>query len=281
MHGMSRVWWYPAAAVVLLTASGAWGHADWQPDEVRGGTEQALTLFVPPEKEGAENARIDVTVRAGWDAPACDAPPGWTCERSVEDAREVVSFVRRVRLAPENRFEVSLQVPDRPGEHVFAVTQTYDDGTGVQWSGPPGDEFEGAVLTVVRQTATRPTTQQSSPQPAAGPRLTVAPAPQETAGPTEAQEASPRPAASSPGTEALTASASASASASATAGAPAPAAAPVLPRRAGRFSVADVQAAEPAERHARVAVLAAAALLLTAAFGLLAVGMRHASRRAT
>ena len=275
---MSRLWRHlvlPAAAVVLLTASAAWGHADWQPDQVQGGTQQALTLFVPPEKEGAENARIDVTVLAGWDAPACDAPPGWTCERTLEGAREVVSFVRRVRLAPENRFEVSLQVPDRPGEHVFAVTQTYDDGTGVQWSGPPGDEFEGAVLTVLDPTGARPTAPGSSPSPAAGPRLTARPRAMSTTVPTAPRGGTAQPAASP------SASAGKAVRTSATTGAPTPAAAPVLPRRAGRFSVEDVQAAESSTTQSRVAVLTAAALLLTAALGLLAVGLRHVSRRRT
>ena len=271
---MSRWWSTTAAAavLVLLTASGAWGHADWQPDEVRVGTEQELTLFVPPEKEGAENARIDLTVLPGWDAPACDPPPGWTCETSVDGSREVVSFVRRVRLAPENRFELSLRVPDRAGEYVFAVTQTYDDGTGVQWSGPPGDEFEGAVLTVVGPTGASPAEQAPPPPPrGAPPRMTMARAPPQTTRPA-APTAGPGGQASAP------VSASAAGTASATAEAPPPAAAPLLPRRPGRFAVEDVQAAQSSVTHERLAVVSAAALLLAAALGLLAVRVRKASR---
>jgi len=263
-----------ATALVLVTALGAWGHADWQPDQVAGGTEQELTLFVPPEKEGAENARIDLAVLPGWDAPACDPPPGWTCETSVDRSREVVSFVRRVRLAPENRFELSLRVPDRAGEYVFAVTQTYDDGTGVQWSGPPGDEFEGAVLTVVRPTATSPAKQAPSSSPRGErPRMTMAPAPPQTtrpAAPTAGDRAQP---------SALVAASAAATASAMTEVSPLPAAAPVLPRRPGRFAVEDVQAAQPSATHERLAVVSAAALLLTTTLGLLAVRLRSASRR--
>lgn len=253
-----------AVVLALLAApTAAWGHAEWRPAEVVGGTTRGMTLFVPPEKPGVENVRIDLEVRPGFSVPSCDPPPGWSC--AAPDGATVVSFEQQVRIASESRFDLELTIPETPGEVVFAVTQTYDDGTGVRWAGPRGDEFEGAILRVTTTSPGPSPTAPRSPTPGAGPSLapppdspspSVMPSPQPSSAASPSASASPLPSATTPAAETE------------------PPAAVVLPRTPGRFVV---PAAQPSDDGLgdRVAALVAGGLLLAAMLGHLALATRR------
>lgn len=263
-----------AGLLVLLTPALALGHAEWQPAEVAAGSTSALVLFVPPEKDGVENVRIDLELVQGFRADACDPPPGWTCDSTAT----VVSFVRRVGLASESRFGVELTAPRQPGPRVFPVTQTYDDGTGVRWSGPPGDEFEGAILRVTGSSAAPDrTAAPSGPSPSSAPRASRNPG--SSSGPALVAAPAVPAQPSSAGTPAPDASS----------GAPVPAPgldapdgqvapAPAIPRAPGRFLVQETTSAGGSIRD-DLAVLAAGGLLLAAALGQAAAAVRRAGGR--
>jgi hypothetical protein len=251
----------------LAVPAAAWGHAEWRPAEVPAGATAPLVLFVPPEKPGVENVRIDLEMLPGFRAASCQAPAGWTCEASAG----AVSFVRRVGLAPESRFGVEMAVPREPGLRVFAVTQTYDDGTGVRWSGPPGDEFEGALLRVTDGAA--PAAERSPSSSAAAP-------PSPARGPALAEETA-SPARPSPTSSAATGPAAPVASPVVSSGPEAPVAevadAPVVPRSPGRFVVQEPR--DPNRLRDGLAVLAAGGLLVASVLGHAAAAARRAGGR--
>jgi hypothetical protein len=265
------------AGLLLVASAAVWGHAEWQPAQVLPGT-RPLMLVVPPEKADVDNERIDLELLPDFTFVACDAPTGWSCETSGSGRAQVVSFLRQVALASESRFGVQLDVPDAAGDHVFAVTQTYDDGTGVHWAGPPGDEFEGAVLRVLGERAPSPPPASSSAPPAGPARTGAGGGPSLTATP---------PAAGVPGSPAPqpaeTPAAQSSPSAAAPSGTPTPppqtaAAAPFPPRSPGRFVLPTGGGTPDGGLGQRLVVLLAGMLLLASVLGHAAVAARHAGR---
>ena len=46
-------------------------------------------------------------------------------------------------------FMLQAQAPDSPGEYTFGATQTYEDGSEVEWTGVPDSEEPASVVTVV------------------------------------------------------------------------------------------------------------------------------------
>ena len=130
-----------------------------------------LARAVRPAGEAAGGDRAD---RPGAPARVPRRGVRFAARLELRDVGGGVRFVRRVDLAPESRFGVELSITKGFGVYVFAVDQTYDDGTGVRWSAPPGDEFEGAILQVTgRAPEAGPTAAQ---EPTTAPAAPIGPA---------------------------------------------------------------------------------------------------------
>jgi LPXTG-motif cell wall-anchored protein len=90
--------------------------------------------------------------------------PGW--EHTFQEDGGVVRAVTfsggEIRPREFQQFLVQAQAPEKPGEYPWKAFQTYDDGSVVEWTGPPDSEEPASVIEVVSGGSEHP---QSSPQP--------------------------------------------------------------------------------------------------------------------
>jgi uncharacterized protein YcnI len=147
-----------AAVLALLSAAPAAAHVTVQPDEAPKGGYAKLASRVPDESETAGTIKLEVTfpldtplasVRtkpmAGWTAQIVKqklATPIKTDDGEVTEAVRTVVWTAQpgVRIGPGefNEFEVSGgPLPDNTDRLLLPATQTYDDGTVVNWDAPP------------------------------------------------------------------------------------------------------------------------------------------------
>jgi uncharacterized protein YcnI len=67
-----------------------------------------------------------------------------------------------IRPREFQQFLVQAQAPEKPGEYPWKAFQTYEDGSVVEWTGPPDSDEPASVIEVVSSTSEHP---QSSPKP--------------------------------------------------------------------------------------------------------------------
>jgi periplasmic copper chaperone A len=173
-----------AGLALAAAASPAWAHVEIDPATAPKGTDAVLAFVVPNEKDPETTTKV--TVQFPTDHPIAEALvepiPGWTAEATqftvktpIEtDAGPVTSAVKDVTwtadgkgIAVENfqEFRVSVGLPGDADSLSFPTTQTYSDGSTVQWvqvSPPNGPEADNPVpvlkLTASGEGATTPTT---------------------------------------------------------------------------------------------------------------------------
>jgi uncharacterized protein YcnI len=68
----------------------------------------------------------------------------------------------QIRPREFQQFLVQAQAPEEPGEYPWKAFQTYEDGSVVEWTGPPDSEEPASVIEVVSGRSEHP---QSSAQP--------------------------------------------------------------------------------------------------------------------
>jgi len=146
-----------AAAVAVLSAPAASAHVRVIPDSTAGGGYAKLTFRVPSESDTAGTTSLVVTLPGS--APLSSVSvlpiPGWTATvanaklakpvvvngTTLDEAPHTVTWTaaRGVQVAPHQFQEFSISVGPLPasGDVVFAATQTYSDGSVVNWNQPP------------------------------------------------------------------------------------------------------------------------------------------------
>jgi uncharacterized protein YcnI len=148
---------------MLAVSAPAWAHVVVSPEEVTAGDYETLTVSVPTEKE-IPTTKIRVEVPEGFLLSGVQPVPGW--EHTFEEDGGVVTAVTfsggEIRPQEFQQFLVQAQAPDEPGEYPWKAFQTYEDGSVVEWTGPPDSDEPASVLEVVSSTSEHP---QSSPQP--------------------------------------------------------------------------------------------------------------------
>jgi uncharacterized protein YcnI len=148
---------------MLAVSAPAWAHVVVSPEEVTAGDYETLTVSVPTEKE-IPTTKIRVEVPEGFLLSGVQPVPGW--EHTFEEDGGVVTAVTftggEIRPREFQQFLVQAQAPDKAGEYPWKAFQTYDDGSVVEWTGPPDSEEPASVIEVVSGGSERP---QSSPQP--------------------------------------------------------------------------------------------------------------------
>lgn len=139
-------------AAVLTWAPAAFAHAAISPPVARTGVLQQFTLAVPTEKEGATTTEIELTVPDGVAIDSFEPEPGWTRHVSETGSGES-AVVQRVtwtggHVATDDdavfRFEGTLTGGSK--DYVFAVRQTYSDGSVVNWNGPESSDTPSPVV---------------------------------------------------------------------------------------------------------------------------------------
>jgi uncharacterized protein YcnI len=139
---------FVAGAVVgvgamLALAAPVWAHVVVSPEEVTAGDYETLTVSVPTEKE-VPTTEIRVEVPEGFLLSGVQPVPGW--EHAFEEDRGVVTAVTfsggQIRPREFQQFLVQAQAPEEPGRYPWRATQTYEDGSVVEWTGAPGGSEE-------------------------------------------------------------------------------------------------------------------------------------------
>ena len=142
-----------AAAVMLVLASPAFGHAIMSPPVAKAKVDQQFTLSVPTEEEGATTTEIELTVPDGLSIDSFEPAPGWqrTEQASGSGEERVIQKVTwtggKVPTDEDAvfRFNGSL---DSSKTFSVPVRQTYSNGKVVDWTGSessdtPAPQIEG------------------------------------------------------------------------------------------------------------------------------------------
>jgi uncharacterized protein YcnI len=148
---------------MLAVSAPAWAHVVVSPEEVTAGDYETLTVSVPTEKE-IPTTKIRVEVPEGFLLSGVQPVPGW--EHTFEEDGGVVTAVTfsggEIRPREFQQFLLQAQAPEEPGEYPWKAIQSYEDGSVVEWTGPPDSEEPASVIEVVSSGSEHP---QSSPQP--------------------------------------------------------------------------------------------------------------------
>jgi uncharacterized protein YcnI len=148
---------------MLAVSAPATAHVVVSPEEVTAGDYETLTVSVPTEKE-IPTTEIRVEVPKGFLLSGVQPVPGW--EHTFEEDGGVVTAVTfsggEIRPREFQQFLLQAQAPEEPGEYPWKAIQSYEDGSVVEWTGPPDSEEPASVIEVVSSGSEHP---QSSPQP--------------------------------------------------------------------------------------------------------------------
>jgi uncharacterized protein YcnI len=148
---------------MLTISAPALAHVVVTPEEVSAGDYETLTVSVPTEKE-IPSTEIRVEVPEGFLLSGVQPVPGW--EHTFQEDGGVVRAVTfsggEIRPQEFQQFLLQAQAPEKPGEYPWKAFQTYEDGSVVEWVGPPDSEEPASVIEVVSGGSEHP---QSSPQP--------------------------------------------------------------------------------------------------------------------
>jgi uncharacterized protein YcnI len=138
----------------LALAPSAFAHAELFPRSVPSGDGQLLQLAVPNEKDNASTTEIQLTVPNGFDLEHVAAVPGWTVTvggahhaeaGGAQSAGDSVTWKGELKGAGLAVLPFT-GVPNKAGEYVFTVRQTYSDGSVVEWSGSETSDTPAARI---------------------------------------------------------------------------------------------------------------------------------------
>lgn len=141
-----------AASLLLVAPTAALAHVTVSPEGVAPEDYATLTVKVPNEKE-IPTTEVRVEIPEGFTFGGVQPVPGW--EHRFEEDGGVVTAVTWSggEIGPREfqQFPVSAQAPEEPGEYAFKAFQTYEDGSVVEWVGPPDSEEPASVVEVAQE----------------------------------------------------------------------------------------------------------------------------------
>src|SRR3712207_4585458 len=139
-----------STCTMLAVSAPAWAHVVVSPEEVTAGDYATLTVSAPTEKE-IPTTEIRVEVPEGFLLSGVQPVPGW--EYAFEEDGGIVTAVTfsggEIRPREFQQFLVQAQAPEESGEYPWKAIQTYEDGSVVEWTGPPDAEEPASVVEVV------------------------------------------------------------------------------------------------------------------------------------
>jgi uncharacterized protein YcnI len=139
-----------SSLLLLAVAGTSWAHVVVTPDEVAAEDYETLTVSVPTEKE-IPTTEVRVEVPDGFTVSGVQPVPGWDYEFE-EDGGLITSITwSGGEIGPREfqQFLLQAQAPQEPGEYPWRAFQTYEDGSVVEWTGPPDAEEPASVVEVV------------------------------------------------------------------------------------------------------------------------------------
>ena len=161
---------------MLAVSAPVRAHVVVSPEEVAAGDYETLTVSVPTEKE-VPTTEIRVEVPKGFLLSGVQPVPGW--EHAFEEDGGLVTAVTfsggQIRPREFQQFLVQAQAPEKPGEYPWKAVQTYEDGSVVEWTGPPDAEEPASVVEVISGAAGGGQESSSESQSGAEPQASSAP----------------------------------------------------------------------------------------------------------
>ena len=142
------LWTLVVSTCLLFAASGiAWAHVEITPAEVLPGATQQLTVEAAGEKD-VPATKVRVEVPQGFTVTNVGSPSGW--QGSLEGGSIVWSGGE---IAPDRagEFTFEAQAPQQAGRFAWNGFVTYQDGSVIEWTGPPDSERPAAVVEVAAQ----------------------------------------------------------------------------------------------------------------------------------
>ena len=126
-----------AALALALLPTAALAHVTVSPKASSLGAWEQYDLRMPNEKQVA-TTKLEVRFPAGLRVVSFEERPGWTIEPVRDSAGAITGARWTGQLAPERfmTFGVIAVNPKDGAELVWSASQTYADGTVVEWSGP-------------------------------------------------------------------------------------------------------------------------------------------------
>ncbi|MDQ6748484.1 MAG: DUF1775 domain-containing protein [Candidatus Dormibacteraeota bacterium] len=154
-HALRRGWGAVIAATLLgaaLLPTSALGHARVSPAVSPAGQLQLYTLAVPTEKAGVSTTQVTLAVPTGFTIDSFAPSPGWQRNVAQTNAGQVQQRVTwaggRVPTNEDSVFSFLGQAA-RPGQVRFTVSQTYSDGSIVQWNGTESSQAPAPTIEAV------------------------------------------------------------------------------------------------------------------------------------
>jgi uncharacterized protein YcnI len=138
-----------SSLLTLIVAGTSWAHVVVTPEEVAAEDYETLTVSVPTEKE-IPTTEVRVEVPDGFVVSGVQPVPGWDYEFE-EDGGLITGIAwSGGEIGPREfqQFLVQAQAPEEAGEYSWRAFQTYEDGSVVEWTGPPDSEEPASVVEV-------------------------------------------------------------------------------------------------------------------------------------
>ena len=167
-----------AALALVAAAAPAWAHVKVEPESAPKGSDAVLAFVVPNEKDPQTTTKV--VVQFPTDHPIAEALvepiAGWTAEATqftvktpiqtdngpvtsaVKDVTWTAADGKGIAVDDFQEFRVSVGLPDDADSLSFPTTQTYSDGSTVNWvqvtpAGGPEPDNPVPVLTLTSATA--------------------------------------------------------------------------------------------------------------------------------
>jgi len=140
--------------MIIAAAGVGWAHVVLHPNEAPAGSYQKFDVSVPTEKD-IPTTSVQVEVPEGFTVTGVKPVPGW--QSAFEKDGGVVKSITWSggQINPEEFQEFSFQArtPEETGQYSWRAFQTYQDGSGIQWSGEPDSEEPASVVEIVSGSA--------------------------------------------------------------------------------------------------------------------------------
>lgn len=145
-----------AVSVFLtLAATGAANaHTVITPEEVPAGDYEVLTVQTPGEKD-IPVVEVRVEVPEEFIVSRVRPVPGWEYEMEEEGGvvRAITWSGGEIGATEFQQFDMLAQTPEEPGQYSWNATDTYEDGSEVNWDGPPDSEEPAPIVEVAGEAA--------------------------------------------------------------------------------------------------------------------------------
>ncbi|MEN1967108.1 YcnI family protein [Lentibacillus sp. N15] len=151
-----KKWFVPLMAIffLLVAAPIAEAHVTVHPGESSTNAYEKYTVRIPVEKD-ANTTKVELVVPEGVNLVSVLPMEGWKykLDKDENDMISKVTWTAKDKGIGPNEFIEFAFIganPDEPGEFSWEAHQTYDDGSVVDWDGPPDADEPASVTKVVK-----------------------------------------------------------------------------------------------------------------------------------